>query len=153
MLGVLIFRLPFALSRSKGQAQSVAKKLHLGENHPAQSVADTCQPRSFRPDTSLDHFPGVMADPKSGLFRCLFRYTQKMLFRLFTNDLGGMRFSALCPVDASDVHDAKRLGARLLAKGIVGLVLPEDKPELWPHRKTGAIDARKVKPFLFDGEA
>lgn len=65
-----------------------------------------------------------------------------MLFRLFTNDVGPNRYSALMPARAANQEDANRFAlAKAKRLGCKAVALPENRPDLWPDGHTGELPA------------
>lgn len=61
-------------------------------------------------------------------------------YRVFTNDVGPLKFSAFRDINAATDAGALIKAARLVnLPGVKILALPHHRPELWPDGKTGAI--------------
>jgi hypothetical protein len=69
-----------------------------------------------------------------------------MRFRVFTNDVGPKRFSALRDVTAATFDSALEETAQRLAniakhapRRLMVAIIPHDQRELWPNGKTGVL--------------
>jgi hypothetical protein len=76
-----------------------------------------------------------------------------MMYRFFTNDVGLNQYSAYADsVRGLSLQHCEARARRLAAKlGCKVLLLPHDRKDLWPDKKTGRIPV-EAKAFVFEAE-
>lgn len=68
---------------------------------------------------------------------------EKMVYRIFTSDIGPMQFSALKDVDTADPFKTiEDVAARF---STVALALPHTRRDLWPDGQTGKLSEDCIK--------
>ena len=74
-----------------------------------------------------------------------------MKYRVFTNDVGLNKYSALTEITANSLAEAKKKTAKMHFFESKVLVIPNDKRSLWPDGLTGKVNREKIEPYLLIG--